>query len=291
MVGAPLQAALIDQWEADDVAGLGDGVNVATWLSTGGRTVGDGIGGAARQPVVELGAFGTHAGVTFSGGGSVGAEGSFLRSPSTGAPELNNPLSGVADYSIVLVYRADTTGVHIANQWWGHAGIVDSGKGGGQEEWGIGITDVGGISAGHGGTSSDVTANGGTNTVTSSPADATGHVAIMTQSAGSVRLYIDGGIDGQVHGGSTAARRDDGTMTFGCLNDAIFGVAPGGFARCFNGSIASVGFYDTQLSPAEVVTATTALAGTYGVAPEPATMTLLALGFGGMAAARRRRRQ
>lgn len=274
----PASAVLIDEWVADDLVGLGDGATVDTWDSTNGLTVGDNIAGH-RRPTLVLGSFNGRAGVRFDGGGATGNEGDFLRSPDAGT---NNPLSGAEDYSIAVVFRAKSGGANIAGstQWWGKSGIVDSGEGGAQAEYGLAIGDQGVLWAGHG--NPDASPSGGGSVV-----GPQGHVAIMTEKNGKVTLWLDGANVASDINGSTDPRRTDGSMTFGCLNDAIFG----GFARCSNVDIGQVSFYDNGLNRTAVRNTTNYLAASYGVVPEPSTMAVMAaIGLGGGAFARRRRR-
>lgn len=146
-----------------------------------------------------------------------------------------SPMSGVGDFTVAVVFATASQELRggTAN-WYQNTGIVDANLLGIVDDWGLAINSQGQIAAGLGRPN---------RTQYSSLAnlnDGGAHVAIYTRSGRTISLYVDGTMDS----------RTDGALMVRAARDMAFGgllINPG----AFDGDIAEIRLYDTELTSGE----------------------------------------
>ncbi len=231
-------AGLIAQWAADDLTtALNDGDAVATWTENvlGAPATAN---GTVR---LETGELNGHAVVRFN--------------PSDGNDQLritaaDNPLSGVVDYSVAIVFRAASAGVGDDTGWEDNTGLIDASQLGTTNDWGLGLTREGQVGGGIGGPDVTAYSPSGANFANGQP-----HVAVFTRSGGTTSLYVDDF--------SPISRSDAGTSLRGAFDVTIGSLQTN--ENYFNGDIAEIQLYNKSLAGDEAVALAGQLVTKYGI--------------------------
>ncbi|MCA9266008.1 MAG: laminin G domain-containing protein, partial [Planctomycetales bacterium] len=234
------ESGLAAHWIADDLAGtVADGGSVSSWS--------DGLSGidatASGTVTLETGELNGHAVVRFNPGDG----GDNLR-----VLGADNPLSGIADFTAVVVFRANATGVGGSTNWFANTGLIDAEQSGVTNDWGLSLNSDGQVGAGLG--NPDVTKY---STTGADFADGGAHVAIYTREAGQIRLYVDNFVvETRTDGG--AALRNTSDLTFGSLQSNL---------NFFDGDIDEVQLYNEAIASDEANTLSADLMAKYDVQP------------------------
>ena len=151
----------------------------------------------------------------------------------------NNPLTSANDFSVAITFATTTTDLTGArNIWHQGTGLVHSNRFGFAKDWGITLNSDGnastGISGGFGQSVTSVFGNTALN-------DGSAHVVMMTRSAGTVTLYVNGDRIASESDGDPAPR--DVMEFFIGVNDDHIGQ--------LNASIGDVRVYDGALTDGE----------------------------------------
>jgi len=239
-------------WDADTLSGAA-GSAVSTWVATNGvNTASQSAAGTGVAPVFAPGALNGHHAVHFTGSSS-----SVL-----GIPAGHNPVSGVTNFTVALVFRTATPGYFGSNQqWWECAGLIDAEQPDKQNDWGICFTRDGRVGGGIG--KEDVT-------VFSKPfdlCDGQPHVAVFSCNAtgGLVTVMLDGLAAPKAMTAHTSPRNAYRVL-LGSLNAGTF----------FTGDLATFRFYpECALTVAEMTSLSTELAQKYGIRFVPRGNTFL----------------
>ena len=240
-------------WDADTLTGT-DGSAVTAWASTNGTHTatqaaatylegGGSIGGAA--PTLAVGVVNGHNAVHFTGS---------ARS-ALGIPAIENPLAGVTNFAVALVFRA--AGGYgpgsTSRQWWECAGLIDAEQPGATHDWGLSLTANGRLAAGIGNTDS---------TIYSRPfdlCDGAAHVAVVSYNAtgGSTAVMVDGLTISQSAGTHTTARN---------IRRLLLGSVNGEGGKFLTGDLAAFRLFPERvLTEAEMTSLSTELASKYAV--------------------------
>jgi hypothetical protein len=230
-----------DQFRADDLASLGNGRVLASgdWHSAVGSASANVTTGDAT---LRTDAIGSHAVVNFTG--------------NDGLQIINGAMSGANDFSVAVVYRANS-GVGGSANWYQNTSLVDSEQAGSVSDWGMAINSTGQIAAGLGNPDRSLYSS-----TSGYYRDGLPHVAIFTRRAGQMNLYVDGSLVGSRSDGGTAARN---------AVDYFFGQNHTGGNR-FDGDIAEVQVYGEELVGSAVERLTDTLRSTYSLSPYPAAV-------------------
>ncbi len=229
----------VRRWMADNLSGA-DGTAISNWT--------DSVAGkAALQPVA------TNQPKLFADGGSghkvlrfANTASQFLTVPGT-----DSPISGAANFSLVVVFKTTTLG-DVSSQFFNNTGLLSAEQPGAVADWALGLNGsqlAGGLGAGTGGCAVDVSLTGG-NVI-----DGKFHVAMYMRSGGTVRLYVDGVIV-DVQNGLCTSGRGNYDLQIGALTTA---------SHFFDGDIAEIQIYDRALNLAEIPAVTQTLATSYGL--------------------------
>jgi autotransporter-associated beta strand protein len=241
-------------WDADTLTGA-NGSAVTSWASTNGTRAATqtdavyleglgSIGGAA--PTLAVGAINGHNAVHFTGS---------ARS-ALGISAANNPLAGVTNFSVAVVFRTDNGyGPYSTNrQWWECTGLIDAEEPGVTNDWGLALTSNGRVAAGIG---------GGDATVYSRPFDLDDgvvHVAVVSYNAagGYTAVMADGLYIIQSEGSLHAMPRNIKRLLLGSIN--------GQGGQFLTGDLATFRLYpERALTVGEMTSVSTELASKYGV--------------------------
>ncbi len=260
-------------WDADMLSGAA-GSSVTAWASTNGlksatleaATVLDSnaaIGGRTA-PVFAPGAINGHHAVRFNGSAK-----SVL-----GLPADQNPLSGVTNFTVALVFSTDKPGRWDTSQhWWGCEGLIDAEQPGGQNDWGISFTLDGRVAGGIGGTGGSY----GDKTVYSKPFDlhdGQPHVAVVSyNSTGGVLTIMVDGLAAPSNYGVRNIPRNAKRLLLGSVN--------GEAGKFYTGDLAAFRLYpDCALTANEMTSLSTELAAKYGVRFVPRGNTVMSQATG-----------
>jgi hypothetical protein len=208
-----LGATLTGNWTADSLNGLSNNAAVTNWSST----VGSRTATASGQPRLQKNIINGHSVVRFNP--NDGTNDSFRLSAAS------NPLAGLTDFSVAVVFRTSAGGLGSSTQWYSNAGLVDAEIGGVANDWGLAFTGAGEVGVGMGNPDVSVYSNTGYN-------NGVAHVAILSRTGATFSLSIDGS-EAYVGSGSDAARNVS-ALTFGCIQTDI---------NYFTGDIAEIQLY------------------------------------------------
>ena len=241
-------------WDADTLTGT-NGSSVTAWASTNGtRTAtqsdavyleGMGsIGGAA--PTLAVGAINGHNAVHFTG----------TARSALGVSAANNPLAGVTNFSVAVVFRAPSGyGPYTTSrQWWECAGLIDAEEPGATHDWGLSLTYNGRVAAGIGNTDS---------TAYSRPfdlCDNVAHVAVASYNAagGYTAVMVDGLYIIQSAGSLHGTPRNIKRLLLGSVN--------GEGGKFLTGDLAAFRLYPERvLTMDEMTSVSTELASKYAI--------------------------
>lgn len=218
-------SAFIDAWRASDLATLNDGDAVGSWTSASNRTV---TASVANQPQLKLNA-------TPASGAVVRFNRNWLKMPD------NSPVSGLTNFSLAIVFKADAPGAGNAYQWYGKTGLVDAEQGGVTQDWGTVIDENGQVGLGIGGPDTTAYSLSGPSLV-----DGNYHAAVFTWGGGFQSVFVDGLWEDTIPSGPSAPRNDVG-LSIGGIH-----TGEGGDTRRLVGDIAETRFYRTNLAGAEI---------------------------------------
>lgn len=227
------------RWVADSLTGA-DGTSIAAWAdSVAGRIAVQPT--AAKQPQLFVDAGTGRKVVHFDNAAS-----QFLTVPAS-----NSPVSGAANLSLVVVFKTTTPG-DASNFFYENTGLLGAEQPNAVPDWALGLSGAhlaGGLGAGLGGCSADLSMAGGNVT------DGRFHVAMYVRSGSTALLYVDGVIVAEQNGLCTAARGNYDFQIGAMTTTSHF----------FDGDIAEVQVYDRALSLAEIPAVTQTLAASYGL--------------------------
>jgi len=227
------------RWTADNLAGP-DGTTVSNWTDTiRGKSATQTTSG--NCPVLYSNLFNGHGAVRFTNPSS-----QYLT-----VVAADSAISGATDFTLAVVFKTSTPG-DASSLFYQNTGLLGCEQPNAVADWALGLNGTqlsGGLGAGAGGCSADVSLYGGSVT------DGRPHIAMYVRTGPTVRLYVDGVIVAAQTPLCTAAR---GTYDFqiGAMTTG------GGF---FNGDIAEIQVYNRALSIAELATVNGTLATTYGL--------------------------
>lgn len=231
----PLGATLTGNWTADSLNGLANNAAVTAWPSS----VGSRTATASGQPRLIKNLLNGHSVVRFNP--TDGTNDSFRLASNL------NPLSGLTNFTVAVVFRTNVGGVGSATQWYNNTGLVDAEIGGMTEDWGMVLTSAGEVGAGIGNPDVTVYSNTGY-------ANNVAHVAILSRNGATFSLSIDGS-EAYVGSGSEAARTVS-ALTFGCIQTNI---------NYLNGDIAEIQAYNGALDADAVHALAGQLGDKYGI--------------------------
>ena len=234
-----LAAALVGQWQADDLnAGHDDLDTVTVWNDT----VNGAAAVASGKPTLVKDALEGRSVVRFNRADGVDT---FLLSA------LDNPLAGADDFSVAIAFATNAQTLNGGNTtWFLNTGLVDSTDFfGTTADWGVVMTSEGRIGGGLGQPATTVySSEVGLN-------DGLPHVAIYTRQGDTISVYVDAGLATSQSGGGTAPRN---------LDDVTFGAIQGG-SFAFTGDIAEIRFYDGAFSSTEATDISLEMQARYGL--------------------------
>ena len=218
---------IVGHWTADDLnAELNSGDAIPAWIDS----VVNIEATAEGQPRLIKGTFNGHSVVRFDPTDGVDDT---LRIPSA-----ISPLGGADDFTIAVVFASSSEALRgdSSTDWFLTTGIVDASLAGLFNDWGLAINGEGQVVAGLGRPKiSQPSTQKGWN-------DGGAHVAVYTRHGGTITLYVDGQMDSRTDGGTAA--RDARLITFGGLSTG---------AGFFEGDIAEVRLYNSELTTTEVL--------------------------------------
>ena len=240
-------------WDADTLGGA-TGSAVTAWASTNGASVatlddatvleGGGAISGRTAPTLQPGALNGHHAVRFSG---------TARSV-LGIPAAQNPLAGVTNFSVALVFCTEAPGRWDVNQqWWGCEGLIDAEQPGATYDWGIAFTQDGRVGCGIGNVDA---------TVYSKPCDlhdGVPHVAVASfnEAGGYVTVMVDGLPVCRYVGAHNTARN---------ARRLLLGSVNGEIGKFFTGDLAAFQLFPScALTESEMTSLSTELALKYGV--------------------------
>lgn len=237
------QAALVDQWNAAEVAGVLDGGEIVRWDTANGRT--------AWLDFSSLKGPTYWSAVTPAEGPVIRFDNALLEVD----PEVN-PVGGLSEFSfaVVLKFNAPSTTGGGA-QWWEHTPFIDTDSTeAGAADWGAALRANGDLAFGAG--NPDTT----TYSAGASAADDKFHVVIATFKAGeSQTIQLDNWDPVAAIGALPADPRGVLRMTFG---GSTAGAPP---EQLIAADIAEIRFYDTALSATESLDLANEVAATHGI--------------------------
>ncbi len=227
------------EWAADALPGS-DGSAVSNWTdSVGGKSALQAT--AANQPKLYTNGINGHKTVRFASAAS-----QFLT-----VPAAASPLSGASDFTLAVAFKTSTPG-DLYNSFYENTGLLGCEQPNAVADWALGLNGsqlAGGLGAGAGDCSTDVSLYGGSVT------DGKLHIALYVRSGSIVRLYVDGVIvaaqDGLCSGARGAYDFQIGAMTAA--------------THFFNGDLAEIQLFNRALNWPEITTLTKTLATTYGL--------------------------
>lgn len=222
-----LAADPVARWVADEHVILNDNSELAQWLDTVASIPAEVRG----TPILLDGVLNGRD--TFAFDASDGVD-TFVTDKNV------NPLAGVEDFSVAVVFATDSN-THVGNNahWFNNSGLVDSNALGFTADWGLSMNQTGQLSFGMG---SGFNKPIQTQYTTNSFNDGNLHTVVVTRGGSEVSIFVD----------------DDPAVTNNEFNDVRRGsldMAIGSLLNNrngFNGQIAQVQLFDRQLTSAEV---------------------------------------
>ncbi len=220
----PMAAAVLDTWRATDFSGsLNNGDAVASWSSTGGRSLTATSASGLRPTFFTT--------VTPADGPVVRFDQHRLRRTD------NSPVAGRTSFSIAIVFRLNGVGTGGLSQWYNNTGLVDAEQGGVTADWGVAVTSDGRIGWGIGSPDKTIYL-----TNTPSLVDSNFHAGVFTWGDGEMTAFLDNQYIATTTTTAAAARNNAGLAFGRLLTDAN---------QALIGDIVEVRFYDTKLTAAE----------------------------------------
>ncbi len=218
-----LAANLTAHWSAEDLnAAYQEGQAVANWVdAVGGVTA-----AASGTPVLKQDVYGGRSVVRFDPSG----DSDYFR-----IPAANSPMSGVGDFTMVLVFATSSSDLGSNSRFWfDQTGLIDASQFGFADDWGLSINNAGQVAAGIGKPSTtQFSTKTGLN-------DGRPHVAIYTKAADTISLYVDGQVDSTA--GVSDKPRAAREMWIGAISGGLFP---------YMGDIAEIRIYDQDLTSDE----------------------------------------
>jgi hypothetical protein len=236
---SPANLFPVRKWVADNVSGS-DGSSISNWT--------DNIGGknavqvtAGNQPRLYANVLSGHKTVRFSSGAS-----QYLT-----VAAADNPLSGAADFTLVVAFQTSTPG-NSSTSFFQNTGLLGGEQPNTVADWALGINGsqlAAGLGAGSSSCNGDVSLAGGNVT------DGRPHIAMYVRAGSTLRLYVDGVIVAEQTSLCPAARGNYDFQIGAMTTNSFF----------FNGDIAEIQIYNRALNLFEIPQVNQVLAATYGM--------------------------
>ncbi|MCA9151513.1 MAG: tandem-95 repeat protein, partial [Planctomycetales bacterium] len=205
---------------------MSDNEPLAAWQDQTSGIIAQAIG----SPTFRQDAFGGRAAIRFDGASSFRVD------------QRTSPMSGIADFTIAIVFATSSPELVGTNgAWFQNTGLLDANSLGFAQDWGISINAAGRLATGMGGgfgqpAQTVYSSSDGWN-------DGELHVAVVARTGSHLAISVDGGTITDTDAASSVPRANEVDMSIGALS---------GGSLPLRGDIAEIQIFDGMLDEAEI---------------------------------------